>query len=71
MVTIVKINYLSPTVKVLWWFFPPLEREINSFTLYDRFQQREGQKIETERTFVNIAQLAHREREKRKEVSIC
>ena len=35
------------------------------------FKQREGQRIETESAFVNFAQLAHRGREKRKEVSIC
>ena len=48
--------------------------EGNSFLLYAGFQQREGQRIETERTFVNFVQIAHRgkeKRKKRKEVYIC
>ena len=52
----------------------PQEAQSNSFILYAGFQQREGQRIETERTFVNFVQLAHRGREKRKnrkEVSSC
>ena len=45
---------------------PPLDAQSNSFMLFARFQQREGQRIETERTFVNFVHLAHRGREKRK-----
>ena len=46
--------------------FPPLDTQSISFTLYARFQQREGQRIETERALINFVQLAHRGREKRK-----
>ena len=54
------------------FFPPPLEMQSNSFILSARFQQREGQRIETERsTFVNSVQLAHRGRQERKEVPIC
>ena len=42
------------------FLLPPLETESNSFTLNARFQQREGQKIETDRTFVNFVKFAHR-----------
>ena len=34
--------------------------------LYAGFQKRDGQRIETERTFVNFVHLAQRGREKRK-----
>ena len=54
--------------------FPPLEAQSISFILNAGFQQREGQRIETERTIVSFVQLAHRGREKRKnrkEVSSC
>ena len=46
----------------------------NKFILHAGFQQREGLRIETECTFINFVQLAHRGREKKKkgkEVSIC
>ena len=43
-----------------------LDTQRNSFMLYARFQQREGQRIETERTFVNFAQLAHRGEDRRR-----
>ena len=46
--------------------FRPLEAQSNSLILYAGFQKRDGQQIETERTFVNFVQLAHRGREKRK-----
>ena len=46
--------------------FPPVDTQSISFTLYARFQQREGQRIETERALINFVQLAHRGREKRK-----
>ena len=56
------------------FFSPPLETQSISFTLNAGFQQREGHRIETERTTVNFVQLVHRGREKRKnrkEVSSC
>ena len=42
-----------------------METQSNSFLLYAGFQQREGQRIETERTFVNFAQLARRGEDRR------
>ena len=51
-----------------WWccccgrcFPPPRETQSNSFILYAGFQQREGQRTETERTLVNFVQVAHRD----------
>ena len=43
-------------------FSSPQERQSNSFPLCVGFQQREGQRIETEKSFVNFDQLAHRGR---------
>ena len=53
-------------MKYVCFLFPLLETQSISFILNAGFQQREGQRIETERTFVNFVQLAHRGREKRK-----
>ena len=61
-------------MKYVCFLFPLLETQSISFILNAGFQQREGQRIEIERTIVNFVQLAHRGREKRKnreEVSSC
>ena len=43
------------------FFVPPLETLSNILILNAGFQRREGQRLETESTFVYFVQLVHRE----------